>query len=754
MGASVSGPAPEPASRPSVGPSHAEGCGADNADNNVPLVTSSSKMNGCRHTEGNGHLYRTKSNGAARAGVDLGDNHSTTMDDVEHRPQPTPSYPQSPLDHHRQSIAAPMGPAPAPSLGPAPASDPLPTIAKSSSEAPTQDFWTRPPHRRSVSLSDPPSPSLSRRASLLGRSKALHWKLPSLPQPRDISQASDSERLLLGRPNLNSPTSTVNEDRRLVSLEPSTLSSSDDFENNPISLENDRHFPPLLPTARPFFSQRERVNAVKHIRSWIRHKEHEDEAELSSSSHSSARTSPSQSATSSSVDSIHNGVDELWRQIRKGRRIVTELRDKLSVQRSLLQSVRLRLSSADNTFMNSIRPLLVHNENKSAVSSRQLHNSFAEMQRLRTECQDLENSCRQVEDDLEEEEFELQRVEVRFYSTLGSDDDEAQKGLHPEAHDSTNIANNVPVELRGIPSHRPLEDLDPAFIRLQLSVDSLRNSREELDSLQRIKVQCDETFWFKKRMMQKVTAEIQDFLDDFPLREASKKKEIAEFEREVGYLKRLCEKNGLMSKHMSTEMRAELYPDAALQDIRLASESSILANQANMAHPILHELMSQPDHLLAAPMPVTADEALREAKSIPKNHPWRAQRIQRTQKEVDINNLITQDRYEGGRSKFVDRWLLSSLRNSSIEITRLYNTFAVFMSIRNLLQWQRDVLQYWDADRTPDGTKHGSDQELQYPLTRGTTPRSRAVSEGRLSLQKFKSHGILSCNGAASLATA
>lgn len=559
--------------------------------------------------------------------------------------------------------------------------------------------------------------------------------------PRRSSRHYQSERL----ENESWRSGSTSYDGEPFSSRPSQVSDSMTLDN-PTTYENSRHFPPRLPTAPPFSDTHRRSDATKKIQSWINRHErsqaarrHRDGGEEDSSYHSDdSQSSSGESITSS--QGFDRGVGALWRELKVRRRRLRDLKDTMAQKRSNLKALRPKMYEADNAFMSAIRPTLVNKGTLRQTPMEEVDRRFAEMQRLRTECQDLETGYEELEDTVDGQEAQLERVEVRFFSLLGSGYD--SESVAPMVAPDKALSDNVPHELRGIAAEKPVEDLHPLFVQLTLAVANLRNGQEELGNLLSMKSQCDEAVTVKKRLRQKIPKDLDDFLADFPSREASKRKEILQNEQEVSRFRQLCLEKDIMAKHMSLEMTFMFNPKSEAEDIKLADKTSILSNRETLAHPVFSTLLSQPDHLLEKPIPLTPTGALEKAVNMPDDDTRKQLKVLRAKKEMAIHSLMKDRNQGGGTAELINRWILFNLRNSPIDVVKLFTIFTSKLSVKNVLLWQRDVLHFWYRDGTGAAIDRyrDFDGDSEYYSRVGTPPRTRAASEGAGSRRLVRHH--------------
>ena len=401
------------------------------------------------------------------------------------------------------------------------------------------------------------------------------------------------------------------------------------------------------------------ANATRKTQSWIaRHEASQIVRRRSSSGKEGSfhnDDSPSSSDESiASNDSFESEVGALWRELKKRQRRVEYFRNNLAQKLSELKFLRPKIYEADNAFMSGIRPIFLNRGSLRQVSLEQVEERLSALQRLQTEHQELEASYEELENIVDLEESKLQRVEVRFFSLLGSGRD-AESVAPSVAPDNTTNSGKVPHELRGISSEKPVEELHPLSVQLIHAAARLRNGQEELSHLLNMKHRCDDTDRRRRKLGLTISKELNDFLADFPSYEASKKEEVSYNEDQVRRFTQLCEKKDVMPKHPSLEMTSMLNPKSEIEDIRLGDEASILSSRNTLAHPFFPLLLSQPDHLLEKPMPVMPAKALETVKNVPDDDARKQLKIQKAKKEYAIANLVGDRSQRGGPGESINR---------------------------------------------------------------------------------------------------
>ncbi|CAH0044248.1 unnamed protein product [Clonostachys solani] len=499
-------------------------------------------------------------------------------------------------------------------------------------------------------------------------------------------------------------------------------SSSDclSLEDDPLMVENLHRFPPRMPTAPPFAS---RSSARKKIQSWVSaHKMVGTQEPGPTDSRDNASSEDASSeASDGSYASSQMDFEEQWRLLNKKRKRVWDLRAIIAEKRRGIKPLRQQMTNADNAFMNAFRPFMVDKIALQNEDASQYDTMFAELQRLRTELQDLEISCEELVDEVSQEEELLQRIEFRFFSLLAGDDGEMSDGSSSEHDDS--LINDLPDELLGISPDRPLEDCHPLFYRLTLAVASLHSAEEEVTSLQSINKFCEDK-WIERSRGQKLAREMADFLVEYPTLVKTKKAELDECRQEVSRLRAMCEEQQAMAKHLPVRLDLALNSDVDPEDLDLPDDETILREYRTMPPSRFSEILSQPDHLLALPEPLTAEAAKKAADQLPDNNPDKMRRVHHATKELEIENLSLFGDEEDDKNNNINRWLLHNLRSSPLDASLLHSVFVTTQGLRILdpQRWQRDVLYYWWRDKIPRITN--------FTETSARRSISRAASEG------------------------
>ncbi|RCI12367.1 hypothetical protein L249_0404 [Ophiocordyceps polyrhachis-furcata BCC 54312] len=492
--------------------------------------------------------------------------------------------------------------------------------------------------------------------------------------------------------SVSASSTTLSLSRPICSSESSSSSSSIE---DPIAYRNARLFPPQFP-AQSAPPPRSRTLATSRITTWNR--DHSSDVSCGSSSQ----------------------LQMLWQQLKQRRDKLGQTKRCMAKKRQELRCLRRQKDEADNALMSILRPMLVSQRGLLQTSAQTLDSRMTVMQDLRDDYRCLESEYEALELTMDEEEKELNRLETRFFTLLGAGHGRKTTSGRPTAgsdagsEHSTSPSKHqkLPYELTGISAHKDVEDVHPLYSRLTSTMGDLENARDDYQELLYLADQYRHEPDLGTSTGKKAMADAQDFLAEFPAEEARLKTQVSTLEAQVDQLKAECEAKKVMRKHMSVGMAYALGPrDEKFQDIELDDVASILARRPqSLAHASFPELLSQPDHVLASPHPLTALQAFRAATRLPDHHPDKREWQRLTAKEYAIESLMRGDDQGAAAATgdLVSRWLLQQLRQSALAVSLLHSTFVSSRSlrIRDTWRWQRDVLYYWWRDDTVRPTRH------------------------------------------------
>lgn len=596
------------------------------------------------------------------------------------------------------------------------------------------------------------------------------------------------------RDNAESASSTFSLSRPVYSSESSSSASS---QEDPIAYRNARLFPPQFP-AQSKSRPSSRTLATNRIAAWVHkyeksqspgrrrrrlsthhhhhhHPQHhhynhnhahnqnhqlhkvddesddesqddesEDDEEQDDSDDYDDDASMPVSSASAASDVSYAQVQLLWQQLKERRAKLGHVKRSMAKKRQELRSLRRRQDDADNALMTMLRPMLVSPRGLLHTSAQTLDSRMTAMQDLRDDYRSLESEYESLELTMDDEERELHRLETRFFTLLGAGQHHARTDYLGSDTGSAS-PSLLPYELTGISAHKPIEDVHPLYQQLTSTLGDLENARDDYQELLYVEEQYRHESDLGQSTGKRPTAEAQDFLVEFPAEEARMKSGLSALEADVARLKALCEAKGVMRKHMSVGMAYALDPYAKKpqhhDDIELEDTAAILARRQTLSHASFPELLSQPDHLLAEPDPLTPLQALAAAARLPDDDKEKRDRQILAAKEYAIDSLmrhdadINPDDTHGAGDDAVNRWLLQQLRTSPLSARLLHSVFVSSrcLRIRDAWRWQRDVLYYWWRDGTvrPRPVCHGPSSLGSSNSSRLGTPRmTRAASDG------------------------
>ncbi|PNY29518.1 Uncharacterized protein TCAP_00555 [Tolypocladium capitatum] len=632
------------------------------------------------------------------------------------RPPPPPPPPPRPVQYNNRNPARHR-----PIMPPPPATDTSDTMLR----VPPSQSPQHPRGHGVPTAGDKPPPHSN------GRRKKKDRSTRQAPHAHGRSDSSDSGSLTF---------SLVRPSRAM------SWSSASSSEEDPIAYRNSRQFPPDFPAppTRRDSAPRSRSLATNRITSWVSQYEKSQSPTRRRLGYT-APVRPSEEADSRDDGSLlsdassYAEVELLWQQLKEKRAKLSDIKVQMAKRRQELRHLRRRKEDADNAFMSIIRPMLVSRRGILQTSVHLLDSRAADMQDLRDDYHARESDYEALELMVDDEEKQLNGLETRFFSLLAAGQTKVERASPSDEgtwETESSSPSDLPLELRGISADKPSEDLHPLYVELTSAVGDLENAKEEYDDLLYVKDQHDYEAELKRTTGKKTTADMEEFLDEFPAEEERMRAEVAQLEGRVERLKKMCEDKKVMRKHMSVRMAYALDPHTKFDDMELEDRATILARHKTLAHPIFPELLSQPEHVLAEPEPLTSLQALRAATRLTDDDAQKRERQRLAAKEYSIDNPM-QGPGTGGRGDFVNRWLLHQLRTSPLNVQLLHSTFISSRSlkIRDLWRWQCDVMYYWWRDNTvalTEGvvsriTSAGSD----YSSRLGTPQMSRAASDGQ-----------------------
>ncbi|KJZ75623.1 hypothetical protein HIM_05086 [Hirsutella minnesotensis 3608] len=484
-------------------------------------------------------------------------------------------------------------------------------------------------------------------------------------------------------------------------------------EEESIAYRSSRVFPPQFPAppGKLTLERKNRSIATGRIATWISQRECSQNTERPGNRvvgfEPSRRGRDSSNDTSASSEvSSYAEIEYLWQQIKDKRSKLSDVRQKMTKWRQELRSLRQRQQQADNAFMTLVRPMVVENRSWASGQVEALDCRVAAMQDLRDTYRSREMVYEAHERMVDEDEKQLALLETRFFGLLAAGPSQIpHASALPRKDPETKIYSptDIPYELRGIQSVKPCEDLHPTYVRLTSAVGDLENAKEEYHDLLMLKEQYEHDLEIHKSTGKRAMTEAEDFLSEFPIEEARMRHNVSRLQQQVWYLADLCKAKRTMRKYLSVQMAYALNPRSRLDDFTLEDRMTILTERKSLAHNVFTEILSQPDHLLLDPHPLTSLQALKIASQLDYNKAESREKQRLAAKEFSIDALLTGSG-PGTKGDFVNRWLLQQLRQSPLNVQLLHSTFTwnCSLRIRDIGQWQRDVMHYWWRDGTMD----------------------------------------------------
>ncbi|KAL7625559.1 hypothetical protein AAE478_004779 [Parahypoxylon ruwenzoriense] len=410
----------------------------------------------------------------------------------------------------------------------------------------------------------------------------------------------------------------------------------------------------------------------------------------------------------------HNlrGLTERYSRLRNQRTVLWELFDGIRSKRSQVQDLRHVKDRANLAFMTAVQAILPNNQ--------ELDQLFKNMQDAQLMCQAAEHSFDDMLDELQHGEIELEREERKFYTAAADVDNTTSE---EESDDDDNLSQTSDNSaLRGITGDRP-EDIHPLFeelreasrniqlarellINTQMKRKALSTSKSHLLSADSIDLLEKHGNAGKKRALELkrlgvMSKDDLEMLQEYDNLEQRALFDIDHYTEEAKRLENECRKKGVIPKNTPFQQEGFGFNPIYRDDIHLGDgpvgrPSSREYPQA-LAHPKFPKLLSNPTHLLQSP-PMTAQQQLRLAISLPPDTPSRQKHIDDAAREVNIH-LLLKGIDDGDKVGYINRWLLHKLHMSPIEAELLWSTFHVRLKILNIDRWQQDVLHLWWQDQ-------------------------------------------------------
>lgn len=414
-------------------------------------------------------------------------------------------------------------------------------------------------------------------------------------------------------------------------------------------------------------------------------------------------------------------LEEEWKRLRTLRSNALRLRGQLKVQRKELHEKQSVKTSRDEAFMKYVRelrlalPALTSSmSSKSAESTLDAH--FNSLQAARDDYGPAEDDYNLLENVLDETEFELAMVEGRLYNTRkervpsipGLD-------LNPSTPDEPPPA--TPISLMGLASQEAFKTYHPFQEEYLSRLGDLDLATERYQNLTHEK----EKLVWERESRARFGIELQehenDFLREYPARQAALQLEIAEIEEDVEQWKEKCIAEGLDISEGANRSEQESVQGASISHVEQANiqgdiqetisvieknieqESAVI--DSDEASPISVDDKNIPDEnptLQFGPQPQIGPFPVSSKTKFPIILP------QSAVGKADLDRLIS-DFNEKDKGDRIKLWMLDKLRTSPLEVELLVRVFLQVKRILDIREWQKDmsewefrVLFYWERD--------------------------------------------------------
>lgn len=468
------------------------------------------------------------------------------------------------------------------------------------------------------------------------------------------------------------------------------------------------------------------------------------------------------SSLSPTESAVNDGdaLEKLWFRVADKKAETSDLRYRLSKLRRQTKKARLEKDAVDNTFMSTLRPLLVNPstaiEQGSGVADRasaglslnldvsRLQELLKTMQGTRHRCQECEVSLEVLEDELETALEELDHLERQLINKLrpGAQqigENNIIQGEIPEEYHDEYRDDLMPEPLLGL-NREPMENYHPLYMRFMLTIGERSLAEEEYSVNFSRKTEIEDDLHrleLRKQYQQEDVAITRqpdtvdlEFLREFDKEQGNTLEHIAQLRYDVDYLRELCFEKGVVPRYAAL---GEIYYYYPLHfSVELDSESESNKGFDTNAVPYTTTarfwiLLSNPSHLFKN-QPVTAETSLKEADAALEKDPDNSQlkEIRKAAlKEFFLEHPL-RDLMPGDKGTFVNRWALHKLRISPGEVELLYSSFTdeTGLVIRDFCRWQNDVLYCWQRDEAAQAPPE------QY---KGAISKVKASSEGSIS---------------------
>ncbi|KAI2782417.1 hypothetical protein F4815DRAFT_463151 [Daldinia loculata] len=401
-------------------------------------------------------------------------------------------------------------------------------------------------------------------------------------------------------------------------------------------------------------------------------------------------------------------LTEHYSRLRDRRTNLWEMFDSIHLKRTQVQDLRHMKDETSLAFMTAVQAILPNNPG--------LDQLFKDMQDAQLRCQEAEQRFDDMLDELQHGEVELELEEQRFY-TVAAGVDESDDESDDE---SCSVTSEVSA-LRGITGDRP-EDIHPLFEELREASRNIQLAKELLvntqmkrkalsagkshllspDSIELLEKYGDAG---KNRALELKRSGVMseddiEMLMDYDKLERKARFDIDRFTKDVIRLENECREKGVMPKNTPFQeegfgVNPVLKDDIQLDDVPFNTHAK--GQPKTLAHSVFPKLLSNPTHLLEA-FPMTAQQSLRLALSLPPGMPSRQKHVNDAAREVNIHSLL-EEAGDVDKRGYINRWLLHKLHLSPMEAELLWSTFHSRLRVRDTNRWQQDVLHLWWKDQ-------------------------------------------------------
>ncbi|KAI1098248.1 hypothetical protein F4804DRAFT_325327 [Jackrogersella minutella] len=399
-----------------------------------------------------------------------------------------------------------------------------------------------------------------------------------------------------------------------------------------------------------------------------------------------------------------------YSKLRDRRTNLWEIFEGIRLKRNQVQDLRHVKDEASLAFMTAVQAILPNNP--------ELDGLFKGMRDAQLKCQEAEQRFDDMLDELQQGEAELELEERRFYTaaagvdSIASDDESDDEICSQASEDSM---------LRGITGDRP-EDIHPLFEELREASRNLQLARELLvntqmkrkalsagkshllspDSLELLEKygNAGKNRALELKRLGVMSQDDIEMLQDYDRLERKALFDIDRFTKEATRLEKECREKRVMPQNTPFQQEGFGFNPVHIDDIYLGGELFNMPSRGRprtLAHPLFPKLLSNPTQLLEE-FPMTAEQSLRIALSLPPGMPSRQMHIDNAAREVNIHSLL-REAGDGDKRGYINRWLLHKLHVSSLEAELLWSTFHSRLKVLNVDRWQQDVLHLWWKDQ-------------------------------------------------------